>query len=73
MDMNEKISFVQQLTTAVADEIITNIETGKIPEEWDGIELRWYIAEKFNQVVFKGTGSKARKRDYNNTVIVNNL
>lgn len=73
MNAPEKREFVNELVKNVADEIIANIDANKIPEDWDGIELRWYLADKFGDCVFGGVGSKRRKAEYNNTVLTNDL
>ena len=71
MDSNEKQRFIEDLTATVCGEIINNIP--KMPEDWDGIELRQYIADRFAYCIFKGTMGRQRKRKYRNTVLVNNL
>lgn len=73
MNQDEKIEFVKELSKNVTDDIVSAILHDFVPDDWDGIELRWYLAERFSQVVFKGTGSNARKHRYNNAVLVNNL
>jgi hypothetical protein len=72
MNYAVKIAFIAQLVGNVQDEIIK--KTDKFPENWDGIELRWYIADKFSDVVM-GSYDKRSKRykDYENEVLVNNL
>ena len=71
MNEQDKINFVNGLIHNVRkDSILTNID--KMPENWDGIELRQYIADKFADVCI-GHMSKGRKREYNNIVLVNNL
>lgn len=71
MEKSEKIEFVESLCESVKKEVITKILIDKIPDNWDGFELRWYLAEKFNQQTYQH--SRRRKREYNNTVLVNNL
>ncbi len=73
MDKQTQINFVTQLGGAVLEKIVADIEAGKTPEDWDGIELRWLLAERFGRCVLSGTSNKRRKREYNNTVLVNNL
>jgi hypothetical protein len=75
MTKQEQINFVRELCNAGMIELIKNIDQNKIPENWDGIELRWLVADKFNscQTIANTSSSKKRKKDYNNTVIVNNL
>lgn len=73
MDSKDQIQFVTDLTNAVRDKIIGRIESGKIPESWDGIELRWLLRDKFENEVLGDYGNKKRKREYNNTVLVENI
>jgi predicted secreted acid phosphatase len=46
-------------------------EAEKYPEEWDGIELREYIAGAFDFERY--TLDKGRKRRYNDERMINNL
>jgi hypothetical protein len=73
MKKQEQNKLIRELIHNVQDSIIE--ESDKYPELWDGIELRWRIADVFNQVVFSNAGSRKGKRymDYKNTVIVENL
>lgn len=73
-DKQRQIDFVKELSTNVVNEIVLFIAEGHIPAEWDGIELRWYLADRFAESAMgshKKGGSRHRK--YKNTVIVNNL
>jgi len=69
MDIPEKLRFINDLTDNVKMDIVKNVKD--MPEDWDGIELRWYIAEKFAEVVFGGSEDKRKKRyqDYRNFLI----
>lgn len=71
MTRYEQCDFVLTLIRNVKEEILKDID--KIPEEWDGIELRWLIANKFSGVVISKTGSRSRKRAFNNECIIKNL
>jgi hypothetical protein len=71
MEKEEKIKFVVQLTGSIRETVIDAIADNKIPANWDGIELRWYLAELFERSA--RFGDKRRKKEYNNTVIVNDL
>ena len=73
MDKQTQINFVIDLAANITRDMVKNIEAGKTPEDWDGIELRWWMAECFGRCVLGGTSTKSRKRDYDNTVLVNNL
>lgn len=67
----EQIEFVNELCKEIAKGIVNQIENGKVPAEWDGIELRWLVQEHAS--TNWGNKDKKRKREYNNIVIVNNL
>lgn len=71
MTKKEKEIFANELIENVRQDILKKIPL--MPDAWDGIELREYIAEKFNGITFKGTLHKGRRKDYKNFVLVNNL
>ena len=69
MDIPQKLTFIHELIDNVKDEIITKV--ADMPEEWDGIELRWLVVEKFAMEVvarFKDKRSR-RYQDYRNFII----
>lgn len=72
MTRNEQAQFTSVLIDRVREEIAEKIESGKIPENWDGIELRRYIARKFEECVM-GDMPRRRKTAFENDIIVNNL
>jgi hypothetical protein len=69
----EKKNFIRNITDSVADELC--IAADKMPEEWDGHELRAPLAEKFAFEVSTLMRDKRsrRVRDYKNEVLVRNL
>lgn len=69
MNANEKAFFVNNLVNTVVDDVLEKIK--KAPPEWDGHELRLYLAERFGREVV-ALGRK-REREYHNTVAVQNL
>jgi len=73
VNRQEQEHFITELIDNVKQDILK--ESPKYPDTWDGIELRWRIADVFGQVVFGDTGKRKGKRylDYRNTVIVENL
>lgn len=73
MTRDEKKEFVEELTTAVAHRIMGLIDCSKIPDEWDGIELRWLLEMDFEQAAQFGRRSGSRRRKFLNMVNVNNL
>ena len=68
MKKDEQTEFVDILIDNVRDEIINKV-TKYAPEDWDGIELRQFIADSFNDCVMKGTMSRSRRIAYNKKVI----
>lgn len=72
MTKEEQVEFVNSLLGSVQREFMGHIEKGGIPNHWDGHELREWLREKFSAACFIPM-SRKRKREYNNTVMVNNL
>ena len=63
MNKKEKIKFIRQLTKSVANDIIQKIKDNKIPKEWDGVELRQFLFDKFSPS-FALRYDKKRRRNY---------
>ena len=77
MTGQDQMRFVRELADSIASDIVKNIAAGKVPESWDGHELRCLFSEKAKSYAF-GTeirrhARSRRARDYRDTVIVNNL
>lgn len=75
MTDKDKKELVTNFCNSVRDEVVKKIEEGKIPENWDGHELRVLIAEKFNFEVtslMREPRSK-RMKACKNDIIVHNL
>ena len=72
MKRNEQRKFVRDLSKRITDFTILSI-----PEEWDGHELRAYMAELFNRAadisVIRTASRNQRARDYRNTLATKNL
>ena len=73
MTQNEQEKFIDELFKNVKEEVL--LRAAKFPENWDGIELRWFCRDKFDGVVWGRHSDKRKKRyrDYENHCIVNNL
>ncbi len=69
MDAKEQKRLLKDILHNIERDMIGKIDTGKIPENWDGIELREYIADqaKWHKM------EKRRAKAYRNTVLVNGL
>jgi hypothetical protein len=70
MTREEKTEFIEDLIGNVHLSILAKLE--QMPPEWDGIELRQYIADKFREVTYRPMDKK-RRRDYDNTIAVTTL
>lgn len=64
-----KRKFIRDLIGSVQRDIIAAVR--KMPDDWDGHELRQLIADKFEQETTDMPRSRAK--DYANTRLVNNL
>ncbi len=78
MNAEQKFAFAAELIDSVKFEILGRIDD--MPEDWDGIELRRYIADKFEESVgvlargrVRSSGNSNRLRAYHNEVLVRNL
>jgi hypothetical protein len=71
MTKQQKKTFIRELVASVQSEALSKVAA--MPEGWDGIELRWYLAEKFHQSTMSAAVNQRRKRDYDNEVLVRNL
>lgn len=72
MERASQRMFVRELAANVVAGVLKDIEDGKTPEEWDGVELRQLLADRFADAAFIKM-PKDRRGRYKNTVIVNNL
>lgn len=76
MNQQEKALFVSSLVNNVANELLDQIKAGRIPEEWNGIELRWLLAQRFQDATLStrhDRGNQRRFRSFKNEVLVRNL
>jgi len=73
MNQKRKREFIVGLIGNIEKEILEHLP--KMPEEWDGIELRWYVKECFSQVAFGGYEDKRKRRykDYQNYIFAERL
>jgi hypothetical protein len=80
MTKDEKLQFIGDLAATVIFDIKARVDD--MPEEWDGIELRRYIADKFEEQAFEpllyrdqvyGLHRSRRLRTYQNERLTRNL
>lgn len=73
MTKSEQKKFIKSMLKAISVELCDHVTAGKIPENWDGWELRLLIRDAgLAQAMVREPRSK-RERDYKNTVLVNGL
>jgi hypothetical protein len=78
MDKRQKQKFIRDLIGGVQELVLMKVD--QMPDDWDGHELRRYIADKFEDSAMtvgrKGQHGKPyarRYREYKNEVITRNL
>lgn len=73
MNKQEKIEFITGMMDMLKSEMLNKID--RIPEDWDGVELRWYTKDKADEVVWSNYRDKraSRYKKYENDMIINNL
>lgn len=72
MSQEEKIEFIKKLTDSFQKSLLEKLP--RVPENWDGFELRQWIVDSAADQMLCGSGLEGkRKREYKNDVIVNNL
>lgn len=69
MKISRQKRFVRELFASVQKDILDRVYD--MPSDWDGIELRQYIADRFARETVKMEG--ARLRNYKNTVATTTL
>jgi hypothetical protein len=70
LSKEEKKQFIQEFIGRVQESLLSKLD--RVPEEWDGYELREWIADTFD-FERQGMMSAKRRKDYKNEVIVRNL
>ena len=71
MTKEEKTAFVETLCNDLKGFILSKVD--KMPEEWDGVEIRQLMEDAVAQQYNWTKMSSKRKRDYNNEVVVRNI
>lgn len=67
----EKIKFIEGILDTMRESLLKKVD--KMPEEWDGFELRRLIADYAEEQIAFAKMDKSRRRAYNNTRIVRNI
>lgn len=71
MTSNEQAKLVKDLGKAIINDLAREIKEGRVPKEWTGVQLRQWIAERFQRVTVAMNPSQ--RRQYDNDVLENNL
>jgi hypothetical protein len=71
MTRKEQYELTAELIDRVRKDIINRLD--KVPEKWDGIELRLFVADHFIAATAGISKKHKRYQDYKNTVLVDNL
>ena len=69
MNVQDKKEFISQLIDNVKNDILNRVEA--MPENWDGVELREYIKDKFDECACPDFTRRKRKRAYKNELLIN--
>jgi hypothetical protein len=70
MNKQEQKQFINDMLVTLEESIIKNID--RIPEEWDGRELRQYLVDKAEELNYMPM-DRQRKKDYANDIMIYNL
>lgn len=71
MNQQEKTQFILDITENLRNALLEQVH--KMPDSWDGIEIRQLTEDMVKSRFNYRRMSPARKRHYNNTVVNKNL
>jgi DNA-binding TFAR19-related protein (PDSD5 family) len=72
MDSVNQIRIVDEMAETVRDSLVTLIAAGRVPESWDGHELRRWFIDKAAETIASNMPT-ARVRQYKNARLARNL
>jgi hypothetical protein len=76
MKRREQARFIRELTESVRADLTELVKAGTVPAEWDGFELRWWLADRFADATLHTKSvpqNRRRFRAYRNEYAVRNL
>ena len=73
MTKKEQREFVKGLIRNIRLYIVAKMNSHDLPKEWDGIELRQFVADEFADGAMPHILKGSRKKEYNNYKLVNGL
>ena len=71
MNQQEKTQFILDITDNLRDALLEQVS--KMPDEWDGIELRQLVSDMVTAKFNYRPMDRVRKRKYNQVVLEKNL
>lgn len=70
MKRSQQLEITKALADIVKDTMVNAIKAGKIPESWDGFELRGWMREiVISQIDYRPLSGK-RKKEFKNHLII---
>jgi hypothetical protein len=74
MTRDDQKRFVQVLCRGIEARVLRDIDEGRIPLQWDGIELREMLARMFAEASYIWKRQpRARRKAFENHLLVTNL
>lgn len=71
MTKTKKKEMINAFARALKVEMLSNLD--KLPDNWNGIELRWYMRYKTQAFCFDDKDLRKRYQDFENAILVKNL
>lgn len=69
----DKKKLIREIAKQSVETLIRRLDEGKIPEGWDGIEFRWWLAQDIDWGIAGNNGAKRRKKSFENDLLVNGI
>lgn len=71
----EQKRFIRELSDNIVKELREKITKGEVPQDWDGIELREWLAMRFAAASFSmlEKHNRRRYREFKSTILERNL
>jgi len=75
MSKDEQQTLLEELSTSILNDMCYCIRAGKVPADWNGVELRQWFAEKAKAATLASFPQEQPERwkSYSNTVLTCNL
>jgi hypothetical protein len=73
MTKREQQQFARELCASILSDTLHDIRANRVPETWDGAELRQLLADRFERAVYRRPLMGRRGREYRDNVLTNDL